>query len=480
MDILIQLDGLLWRFGDVVPDAIAMLHDIRIIESRLSGRDDQRSIRAKLFRAPGDREIPSGDKAARLADLLELSPSELEDVPAFGSLNPDTSDVVLTTSHGVARQCRAKDIWAIRVSDQPSDRDIAMSFVDVMRGLEERLRIPTARPMRAAVREGGLLALKCDSADAAFDTALDAIRDDRHADWVIVDNVLLLYTENPDLDDALGELPHAERLSYGVNKLALVLEENGMPGTQDALMDIGNIRLRDLQSEATGGDGGGQLLTWNEARRQRLGPSREEVPEARGKIEPLVLHDAYIEHASSALHEETMCPDSMMRQIIADILEVNVTADTIAGPDGPLALTWRTDSGRRADSGISVWVYRGELRADAQYAAALSGIAQISRWIAPQADRRHIVHCLLMDSEPTIENVLQDLLFTDERHRVASVVEFGGLTNADDRVHITGEAPADSRPTVIRIDGGRWCQAPYDPEQTGAVQAALIDAVFAP
>lgn len=475
MDILIQLDGLLWRFGDVAPDAIAMLQDIRVISSQLRARNDERAVRVQTYLAPGDRNAPVGDKLARTEALLGLEQHGLQIVPAFDALQPASSDVILTSGDELYRKCRSEDLWAIRVGDHASDGEMVLPFQEIRRGLEERLRMPTARPMRAAVRKGGLLSVECASPGDAYELALDAIRSDGNADWVILDSTLVLYMEDADTDDRFDVLPNAERLSFGINKQALAFASEAAAPDSDGFLRVGAYRLFETDSSASG-CGSGEYAPWSTVRRRRLrGRTRQPVSTgARSHFPPLILEQESGAQVSIRPAASQAARASAIWRAVTGVAAGNASADIAHGAEGPLAVTWTTDSERGASADISMWVYKGPFGTGR---GAVSTVLQLSRWIGAVADRSHVLHCMLL-SEQASTDMLQRTLFEDERNRVTSIVEFDGLADASAEMRIAAEPSTMFQPARIRIDGGGWARSPSDSEQILQLRALLADAVL--
>jgi hypothetical protein len=68
--------------------------------------------------------------------------------------------------------------------------------------------------MSIDVRTGGLVRIPVDDFADARAKAVDAQLEDSTVDWVMVGSDLILYTEQPDLEDKLTAAPGVEHLSY--------------------------------------------------------------------------------------------------------------------------------------------------------------------------------------------------------------------------------------------------------------------------
>lgn len=264
--VLLHLDGLLVRFGRPVPDAVGLAAALRRLRGRLERGPRRGALEVEAVRFAAADGADGGELGDGSDDAAGLPLRRLPGAEGLGG-----GSLLFTTSHARCAEALVggAEAWLVGLGVEPQERGTA--FADAPRLVEERLRVPTARPVADAVRTGGLLAIPVGSAAAARRLALEAIAEDPGADWVQLAGALVLYTEEPDLEDRLASRPGVERLSYGVRREDLALDLAGAAeGGGEALWRQGGFRLRESTEADVPGSGEDTLL-WDRARRRVFG-----------------------------------------------------------------------------------------------------------------------------------------------------------------------------------------------------------------
>ncbi len=519
MKLLVQLEGLLRRFGRVVPDAIAMVEGISRLQSRVRRSGSDKGIELQLFRAAD--EGPGSNEAGRSRDLLSLdearglksrfglagqSLSIADDLLSLiGSRSTRRREqlLVLTPQVETYRRCTAVGADVVRICDHGSQTERWAPYADVVRVLEERLRVPTARPMARSVRTGGLLAIQAADPDAAWEKALALIRKDPGVDWVVLDDVLVLYTEDPDLEDGLESEPGVERLALAVHKNRLVLTD-AQSSESEALYQAGRFRLEESRHVSEEPDQG---QAWSRIRRRRLASlPAESNDESRmqDSLGKLVVSGVIRNEIRDSIAADARNWPRNARELISRGLARDALLDCHYEGEEPLAVTWMTGYvSTESDSLVSLH-YRfsgagGSQQDNADLISnAIAGILAINQWVDSIDRRRAVVHCVTLHRSASLDRVLESALFEDERNRLAHIVEFDDLSSAPtggDLLYISVDSPArdslqefgpeglslgDAELTEgetpvprVRLLGGNWCQSPKDPTSLGTVQAIL-------
>lgn len=234
--VLLDEDGLLQRFGRPDPDAVGLVEVLGRLQAGLARRPRPRA--ASETERTRQRVLSIEVAAVRFFAGGTTSDGESVTGLPLHVLDEDSDlaagDLYFTTSHTRLVAALRRDVTAYVVGLEPVASERSVDFSTVPRLVEEALRLPTARPRSQATRRGGLLAISVTSKVQARSEALEAIRVDPNADWVQLGDHLLLYTEDPDLEDRLAVRPDVEHLSYGVSRDDLVVERSSTgPATDD-------------------------------------------------------------------------------------------------------------------------------------------------------------------------------------------------------------------------------------------------------
>lgn len=241
--VLLDEDGLLQRFGRPDPDAAGFVAALERLQAGLARRPRPRaasdverarqhalSLDVAAVRFTGSTAVSRGESVSELP---------LRVLDGVWDLTP--GDLFFTASHTRLATARRHEVIAHAVGLERLDDDRVVDVSEAPRLVEEALRVPTPRPRSPATRRGGLVAIPVGSHAEARAEALEAVRTDPHADWTHLGDHLLLYTEDPDLEDELAERPGADRLSYAVARGDIVVEvrraapdgDDEVPGAPD-------------------------------------------------------------------------------------------------------------------------------------------------------------------------------------------------------------------------------------------------------
>lgn len=475
--VLFHVDGLLERFGRVVPDAAAMLAAVARIRARLSAgpRGAVLTYHAVRFaRVPASRA--AGERRALLQQLeswrfaglaasrvhLEASVADLRNVLPPGS--DFDSIILLTASHSRFEEAVAGGVTTFHVGlgTPPEDRGLAAG--DVPRMLEEKLRIPTARPMARGVRTGGLLAVASRDHAAGRAVALDAARVDPNADWVTLGATLILYTEEPDLEDRLVERPDVERLSYEVSKPDLVFHPESAAGPSPELYRGSGWVLRASgEGEESGLSGAGPALRWDAVRRSIL--DEDPVVERRPALglQP-AAYEAALQRFDTRLGVSAGGSDDVvgggdatrLLTAVRDVVGPAAAADLVLLADAPAALAWTTPFCGGDRDGLVVCIHHPP--APAARAATTAAALALAQTLSMLPNARGGLHCVRLAEGVTVDRMLGALLWDDERHRLSAVVVLDdprALEQPGNRLRIIAD-PSLEKALPPEASGVRW------------------------
>ena len=415
----IHRDGLLERFGRPVPDGAALAAALRRLHARLGA---------------GPRPVPFAVAAVRF-DATTAAEVEVEGLPLEAVDAPErlpADGLLFTASHARCREAVAADraAYLVGLGVPPEERGLA--FTDVPRILEEALRLPSPRPMAAAVRKGGLLAIPVAGPADARARALEVMRVDPNADWVTLGDSLVLYTEEPDLEDRLAEEPGVEHLSYGVNKQSLVVELEAGGGDGGALLRRPGFALREAGGRAAG-VAGATALPWNRARRRIFAAGRQRA--AAAPPPPPSAEDfhaalqRYREPAAEAARSAADDPAEAMLAAIRRLAGAAAGADLLRRDGRPAALAWTAPYGDAAEHDELAVLVEDLPAARAGETGGVDGLAGAVAAALATADLLRglpaapgALHVVRLRPETPLDEIWPPFLLVDERTRVREVV----------------------------------------------------------
>jgi hypothetical protein len=478
IQLAIHFDGLLVRFGRVVPDALAMLEGVLNIGRRLRqgshpARLELSVIRFASLASSADAKMSEGllesavragvdsyfqplsERARVISSAADLSKALRRDEQR------DMRIVLLSASAQRVKEAAVSGIEAFHVWESGPLGERWLPYRDVPRRLEEMLRIPTARPMAPSVRHGALVARDvAGEADARL-RGLEAIRRDPNADWVTLAGVFILYTEDPDLEDHLVGKGGFQRLSFDVKKGDLVIDTIGTVITGDTLFSKSGISLRKRVAEDST-RGPAAVVPWNKAR-QRILPPRERDPSRRTTLPSPSNILAKLEPMSRALQPALRAGGAdtalsvyaaLVAQLPADSA-VDLTVD--AGKSA--ALLWHAPYGSEQLEDLAVVVHDVSCLAtgstadspDCLFELALSVV--LERTFTSMNAALGSLHCLRVDPAVSVDNILEKALLATERTRIAVILELSHLSvlrQASARLKVTSSNELEAELADLR------------------------------
>ena len=399
--LLLHIDGLLQRFGRVVPDAIALLGSVDRLRARLGRGPWPVAIEPVAVRfADGTESLST------VLDELGLGPFDLptETRAAVDALAPpgdDESLVLLSGNRRVYEEAWALGLDAYLVGLEPAEPSRGLAFGDIPRILEEKLRLPTARPMSNVARTGGLLAVTCADTAEARAQALEAMQADAQADWVILGNVLILYTEEPDYEDHLVSRANVERLSYGVQKHRLRVERR----TKGEGLFVGQGFVL-LEGEVPANDNGSP---WTSVRHRCLSAARE--PARRAPVQSL-WSGPELQAARDAVESRRRRSSLSHWSAIGELLPPSACFDTLEERGETVAVAWQTAGPRSAGDELDMIVHTLPNKGRLDRACHALALAQRLRDVGWSDS----VHCL-RPRDISVERLSKSFLFHQERAR---------------------------------------------------------------
>lgn len=475
--VLLDEDGLLQRFGRPNPDAVGLVEVLGRLQAGLARRPRPRaasetertrqralSIEVAAVRFFADGTTSDGESATGLPLHVLDEDSDLT-----------AGDLYFTTSHTRLAAALRRDATAYVVGLEPVASERSVDFSTVPRLVEEALRLPTARPRSQATRRGGLLAISVTSKVQARSEALEAIRVDPNADWVQLGNHLLLYTENPDLEDRLAERPDVEHLSYGVSRDDLVVERpSAGPATGDdaagVLFRHDHVVVRETTTAASrsprdpadspdGGGASGSRRSWREVRRRYVdiadagGDDGTDISTAFSRAERAAVQ-ARVGELEDALRPRLRTPTGeALLGAIQGLTGPAASADAWPGdaPDSPRYVAWQSPYTDPEADDLLILLHRLPALSDTQLtenAPADPGHRAFVRSVATALatsellrDRPSAIGTLhVLDAPSTPSGVTDDapapaslFMLTNEHNRVRAVLSFPADADASTR-----------------------------------------------
>ncbi|WP_326540925.1 hypothetical protein [Pseudorhodoferax sp.] len=261
VQLVVEVDGLLLRFGRLVPDALALLHVLTEIGRQAPSSQPRLALALARFgrAAPPDWQgLGLDDELRGLGAAMRM----LDDGGGLaGGQEPSTGVLLLAGSERQARAAIEAGIPAYRISDRPAAVHWQLALRDVPRVVREALRMPVPRALPDALRRGTLVAVPEGGASAGRARAAQVLRQDLRADWFTLGDTQVFHVEAASALDVLLALPQARALAEGIAPDALGVASDG--GGAGTLFARG---AHALVAPARAGD-----LAWAQVRRARLG-----------------------------------------------------------------------------------------------------------------------------------------------------------------------------------------------------------------
>lgn len=198
--IAIEVDGLLQRFGRLVPDTAALIHRL----GELRRTDGSPALQILLFRIGRDEAalrddlewlgIPAGYRAPKqtvAADARDLATKS------------GSRTIFFVGREQTAREMLALGLPTYVVSDRLTSDHRLLPIVEADRVAAESIRVPVPRPMSEQTRRGMLFSIDASSPHETRARGIDALRLDSRADWLTLGENQILYVELPMAADWL-------------------------------------------------------------------------------------------------------------------------------------------------------------------------------------------------------------------------------------------------------------------------------------
>ncbi|WP_341887207.1 hypothetical protein [Variovorax sp. YR752] len=269
LNLVIEVEGLVRRFGRLDPDVQSMLQ--RLATIRTWAKPPHTCLEMSLARFGGDADVSAsqGDGSMTAVEATTLLMNDPRDLAALAGA--EAGVMLLTAFDDHARSAIDAGVPAYQVGDHAQFLHSALHPRDVPRVLSEALRLPVPRPLPDAARRGTLVSIPDEGPQAARARGAAALRLDPRADWLTLGTQQVLYLEDEAAISAALGAPHARRVADGValHKLALL---SGGQSRQASLVTSDGHRL--IQSRAEAGE-----APWAQSRRTRLGAPAIAVPD---------------------------------------------------------------------------------------------------------------------------------------------------------------------------------------------------------
>jgi hypothetical protein len=427
----LDIDGLLQRFGRPAPEGIALLGELSRIRQRASAGGSERRLEVCVIRHASQR---GGETRARLVDDLR-SLDLLSDTATLGgepllvtnaaelaALAHDSSGRMGVMLMGGRHRPVSEALKAGLPAYVLSDRRVAgveqLAFAEAGRVIAESLRLPTPRPISDLARRGVLLALDIADVPDARQVARSAMREDPRADWIVIANMMLLYTESDELVDDLVSRGAARRLPRTVNKLELALAPDADRQRIEPMLSVDGHAI----GRARDGDPAPPIMSWSNARRRVIGTPRNGQPTRDLPARPhhgSVLESGFVVPTASDLVDST--PEALF-EVLRTLLPASAALDIAVSPlERPLIMfssPHRTDASEDLiaisyQSTESMPEGNGLIQAH-HARAALTVAARL----AEGRGTAGTLHCLHSAASPSLDR----LLWQGEANRVVAVI----------------------------------------------------------
>lgn len=277
----VEIDGLVQRFGRLVPDTAALLDRIAVLRAQAGG-----DLKVVLVRFGADRPegVASDIDSLGLGSARNALNAEIAALPHGTNLAGLTGRRTMLfggSEHSVGLAL-ATGLPAYVVSDRrlPDHRRLFLGEADRM--IAEALRRPVPRPMSDETRTGIVLALEGGSAKRVRARGLELLRLDPRADWLQLGPRQVVYTEIEEVADRLsreGAQLVARDIHLGALAIGRLAEQAG-----------GKLLVRDRKL-GLGLFIGAGTRSWASVRRARIGTAAQEAPGTHTSLLSLQQHD---------------------------------------------------------------------------------------------------------------------------------------------------------------------------------------------
>jgi hypothetical protein len=458
--LVVDLDGLLQRFGRRVPDAVGLVAravnlrawrataasgstlDISVVRFRDRGNEEQG--RAELMQDWARLGLADEVREFGLEPLLLDGSAALQRMAAAGS-----GVMLMSGRHAPVSDALASGIPAYVVSDRRQRSPEQLPVVDAERVLAESIRLPTPRPVAADSRSGSVLAIPISDVADARRHAEAAIREDARADWIVLGDHLLLYTENDESARRLTETEQARQLRVEVKTRLLSVVPPGADAPSHPLFS------RDGYALIIDDGDGSERMGWNEARRRVFGSHRQMRSWLPGRTTSSVDNwtDAGLQNFADGTAGQ------MLTQLRA-VLPAMAAPDVLPAKSSIVSFT--SPYGHDQTEDLVAVMYGPAapdtaLPADVVYAADARMAVSAARTLVQRRRSPGVLHCLA--ATVPVPDVLGQLLWGGERNRLVVTIRLERTTET--------AAPASASPGLMERLRPVFPSLVVDPDDSG-------------
>lgn len=204
LTLVIEVDGLLQRFGRAVPDGVALLEGIARLRAQAAAGKARLEIVLARFGSAECTRLENDLTTLGLAPLMER-------LGAGGRLFADGATLAVPGERVMlfagrwtpARQALALGMPAYLVGDRREGDHRQLAIEEAPRVLAESLGLAVPRPMSPNSRRGSLIMLPPAGPADRQARGTDLLRHDLHADWFALGQHQIVYVENGEVTASL-------------------------------------------------------------------------------------------------------------------------------------------------------------------------------------------------------------------------------------------------------------------------------------
>jgi hypothetical protein len=442
--LVLDVYGLLQRFGKVVPDGAALLAQLYRVGERLAASKSDRTLEVYLLSyAPIDGVAEARSSLLDELNRLELmsSVTRLGAEPLLVDTAADLKALTFDSAHsrrmGVmlmsgrnrpVAEALAAGIPAYVLSDQRLPGVEQLVLVEAERVVAEALRLPTPRPMSDESRTGSLLACEVTGVTDALERARAAMQDDPRSDWLVIGNTMLLYTESEELEESLISHTHAIRLRGNINKQMLALAPTAAESRIEPLFSAHGYAI----GLARGTDSGGAIKAWALVRRRVIAAATSTAGQiADDNSDPVRTYN--LKEVKGVQDE---APEALWRTL-RGILPGSAAVDLVVNrPQGPM-VTFMSPGRRSASEDLIVVSYEGAVAGarDVISKGQLEAALALTSALLERPGSPGVLHCLSPTGALTVP--IDQVLWQGEANRTSALVRLGDSPNGETTVAAT-------------------------------------------
>ncbi|MBR0820271.1 hypothetical protein [Bradyrhizobium liaoningense] len=444
--LVLDVHGLLQRFGKVVPDGAALLAQLYRVGERLATSKSDRTLEIYLLSyAPIGRVAEARSSLLDELNRLDLMSSvtrlgaEPLLVDTAADLKALTSDPTHSRRMGVmlmsgrnrpVAEALAAGIPAYVLSDQHLYGIEQLVLVEAERVIAEALRLPTPRPMSDESRTGSLLACEVTDVTDALERARAAIQDDPRSDWLVIGGTMLLYVESEELEQSLISNTHAIRLQRNISKQSLVLAPTAAESLIEPLFSAHGYTI----GLARGTDPRGAVKSWALVRRRI-------IPAATSSAGQVADNDSDPDYSFN-LKEVKGFQDEAPEGLLATLrgfLPASAAVDLVVNHLQGSMVTFMSPCRRSASEDLIVVSYEGVVAGarDVISKGQLEAAFALTAALLERPGSPGVLHCLSTTGALTIP--MDRLLWQGEANRISALLRLGDSPSGETTVAATTE-----------------------------------------